>query len=575
MQRDDASVLLRRQLAECATAVERHTAVVDALSTAALEEATQQPPLSGWLVAAGRVAAAAPDALDPNPPRLWFDLTEFGADATGQEDCSAALSAALHAASAAGGGATVLIPAGSYRVASPVLVSELDPEPELESDLDGVMDSGSPLSCAVHLVGEGPQHSQLLWEAPEGWQLLPAAATTAAAGGGTAADARRRWWRPSQSQSSFPIALASHGLVLVQLSIRCAAEGGTAATAAAVARTARVIRSELLQQRGGSGSSSGIDMPTAARRLPIARYDVRLQCAEILGKNADGFDPSSLQQREVLLAAEVEAAGAEQQGQGSVARCRMQHAKQRDHSMPQNLKRGCAVCDHSARAHNAAMLLQAYESWLAGATAADAGDLGAAAAAFGQAGAAAAAAGEEVEAGLLWSNCAECLIRRGLPEHTDAALDALRKAMQYWPGHGDSRRRLAFVAEKQQVQTQAAATAATNGGDGGGGATVSPAAATAGGGGGGGGCCDLDVSFFGFQRTGAKALSHLAGDLYGAAAELEAALALGSARAVWRHADSRTPREIRMGGSSALNVAVPNGTYFTYAQIKSRIYLRT
>ena len=58
---------------------------------------------------------------------------------------------------------------------------------------------------------------------------------------------------------------------------------------------------------------------------------------------------------------------------------------------------------------------------------------------------------------------------------------------------------------------------------------------------------------------GAKALSHLAGDLHGAAAELEAALAFGSPRAVWCHADSRTPREIRMGGSSALNVAVPNG----------------
>jgi hypothetical protein len=58
---------------------------------------------------------------------------------------------------------------------------------------------------------------------------------------------------------------------------------------------------------------------------------------------------------------------------------------------------------------------------------------------------------------------------------------------------------------------------------------------------------------------GAKALSHLAGDLHGAAAELEAALAFGSPRAVWCHADRRTPREMRMGGASALNVAVPNG----------------
>lgn len=58
---------------------------------------------------------------------------------------------------------------------------------------------------------------------------------------------------------------------------------------------------------------------------------------------------------------------------------------------------------------------------------------------------------------------------------------------------------------------------------------------------------------------GAKALSHLAGDLHGAAAELEAALAFGSPRAVWCHADRRTPREMRMGSHSALNVAVPNG----------------
>ena len=194
MQRDDGSVLLRRQLSECSVAADRHAAAVEALRRAAVEEATAQPPRSGWLVVAGSCESSlGREPPDPNPPRLWFDLTDFGADPTGTDDCSAALSAALDAASTAGGGATILVPAGRYLIERPVLEPEPDPEA-----------LGTPLSAPVHLIGEGSQHSELLWEAV-GWQLL-----AAPGGGGTA---RARWQGAEQHGSSFPLALASHGLV--------------------------------------------------------------------------------------------------------------------------------------------------------------------------------------------------------------------------------------------------------------------------------------------------------------------------------------------------------------------------
>ena len=120
---DDSSVLLRRQLSDCETALHRHTAAV-----AALELAAQPPPASAdchiglqtcngsdgsssiWIVAAGE--NAQPSAVDPNPPRLWLDLRSFGARGNGVADDSVVLSACLHAATIGGrGGATIFIPA--------------------------------------------------------------------------------------------------------------------------------------------------------------------------------------------------------------------------------------------------------------------------------------------------------------------------------------------------------------------------------------------------------------------------------------------------------------------------------
>lgn len=436
MQRDDGSVLLRRQLSECSIAAERHTAAAAALHLAALEESTEQPPRSGWAVVAGRERSVAEPALDPNPPRLWFDLSEFGADPTGREDCSAALSAALDAASRAGGGATIFVPAGSYRIACPVL----DPVPDPETPATV---AGAPLSAAVHLIGEGLHHSELLWEAV-GWQLL-----AAPAGG---AGAREHWQRAKHDESNFPFALACHGLVLVHLSVCGTASASNCSGAQQEVHAARRHRVDLLNAEHEADSQCTASQRT---RPALMRYDVRLQHAQISGFRSDEFDRST--------AVSVMTDDKSQP-------CQLLHAKQRDQSMPQNLKRGCAVCSHTARARTARMLLRAYEGWLAGADATATGDLAGAAAEFGEAATAAAAAGESIEAAVLYSNQAECMIRLG--EYTGAAL-ALQGALQHWPDHGDSKRRLKYVAD---VQAQ----------------TVSAA---------GGSCCELDLKFFGFERT--------------------------------------------------------------------------
>lgn len=435
MQRDDGSVLLRRQLSECSIAADRHAAAVDALRRAAVEEATAQPPRSGWLVVSGSCedSLGRREPPDPNPPRLWFDLTDFGADLTGTDDCSAALSAALDAASNAGGGATILVPAGRYRIACPVL------EPEPASKAHSTVAS-APLSAPVHLIGEGSQHSELLWEAV-GWQLL------AAPGGGTAT---ARWRRAEQHGSSFPLALASHGLVLAQLSVRGTTTRGSSAGAEEKALAARSHRV------GSFHAKTQCDTKGRAAAIPM-RYDVRLQHAQIVGFRTEEFDRSPAIQATV---------------DENPRPCQLLHAKQRDQGIPQNLKRGCAVCNHTARAYNARMLVRAYERWLNGAEAAAAGDLHGAAAEFGEAATSAAAAGEPVEAGLLWSNQAECLIRGD--DYSGATL-ALRRALQHWPEHGDSKRRAKFVMEPQ-VQ-KVSETGRSNG------------------------CCELDLKFFGFERT--------------------------------------------------------------------------
>eukprot|EP01043_Picozoa_sp_COSAG02_P022337 COSAG02_NODE_1158_length_14185_cov_21.954778_15_plen_447_part_00 len=438
MQRDDGSVLLRRQLSECSIAAERHTAATAALHVAALEESTEQPPRSGWVVVAGRERSESEPALDPNPPRLWFDLSEFGADRTGQEDCSAALSAALDAASRAGGGATILVPAGSYRIACPVQ------DPETDPDTPATV-AGAPLSAAVHLVGEGLHHSELLWEAV-GWQLL-----AAPAGG---ASARDRWQRAKRDESSFPFALACHGLVLVHISVCGTASATNCSGAQQEVHAARRHRVGLLN--AGNETTADSQCAASQRTRPVVmRYDVRLQHAKVSGFMSDEFDLS--------IAAAVTTDDKSQP-------CQLLHAKQRDHSMPQNLKRGCAACSHTARARTARMLLRAYEGWLAGADATASGDLAVAAAEFGEAASAAAGAGESIEAAVLYSNQAECMIRLG--EYSGAAL-ALQGALQHWPDHGDSKRRLKYIADVQEQ-------------------TVSVAGSS---------CCELDLKFFGFERT--------------------------------------------------------------------------
>jgi hypothetical protein len=283
------------------------------------------------------------------------------------------------------------------------------------------------------------RHSQLLWEAI-GWQLL-----AAPAGG---ASAMERWQRAEQDGSSFPLALASHGLVLVHLSICGTAPRISCSGAQGEVLAARHRRVDLLNAENEA-------TPDDPKTRSLVRYDVRLQHTQVSGFRPDEFDLSP-------------AVGVMADDKSTP--CQLLHAKQRDHSMPQNLKRGCAVCSHTARAHTARMLLRAYEGWLAGADASATGDLASAAVKFGEAATAAAAAGESVEAGVLQSNQAECLIRLG--EYKGAAR-ALQGALQHWPDHGDSIRRLKHVAEVQGKNTSAAGCS----------------------------CCQLDLNFFGFERT--------------------------------------------------------------------------
>ena len=423
----------------------------------------------------------------------------------------------------------MLLPAGRYRVATPPC--------DLNLEAEVATDAGVPLPCAVHILGEGEGQTELVWEAA-GWQLL-----AAEAGG-------QQWQRAAHS--TFPFALATHGLVLALITFTdqpatdttlapastapapaaaaapaapAAARGSGAAAAATPTHRRRSCNNPFESPRSDDAAERNhrlerLDPPSALDPTPV-RYDVRLQSARLCGFRVRDFDPP--------LAAAFSVDGASE-------RCQLWRAKQRDqHRSPQNLKRGCAACTHAAKAKGARELLRAYDGWLTGGDATREGDLLGAAAAFERAAVAATEAGEDVEAGLLWSNRAECLLR--LSDYGPARA-TLQKALQHWPEHGDSHRRLAFIdlAEEEPEEDTAERTTL--------------------------GCCEIDVNFFGFERTGAKALGQLAGDLYGAAAELEAALSLGGGggtQAVWLHADLWSPREIRMGGGCALNVSIPNG----------------
>ena len=221
-----------------------------------------------------------------------------------------------------------------------------------------------------------------------------------------------------------------------------------------------------------------------------------------------------------------------------------------------------------------------------------------------------------MEAAVLWSNRAECLLRVRLqPERHDdgastaaadhcnaasgggsgcLAREACERALRLWPQHRESQVRLGYChhRQRQDMRQRQCGGDSDDGYDdplaGGGSLPCSGWAAARG----TSGCCEIDDAFFGAERTAGTALAQLSGELHGAATELEAALALLSssasaaaaaaaadddddeeehsqqrcaaavARAVqglWQHADARTPRERAMGwGAVGLNVAVPN-----------------
>eukprot|EP01045_Picozoa_sp_COSAG04_P030912 COSAG04_NODE_5533_length_1580_cov_1.754220_1_plen_267_part_01 len=248
-----------------------------------------------------------------------------------------------------------------------------------------------PLSAGVHIVGEGCGRSVLVWEAA-GQQLL------AVAGGGRP---RQRWRRATRQGGCFPLALATNGLVLCALSL-CAAPS-TGAHANRLGRLAALARPEPEpgEPEPEPEPEPGPEPDGYSPRSAVARYDVRLQAAVLQGFDLCAFDPVSLPPTSTITTA-------------CTPRC--VERRKIGSGLPQPLKRPCGVCVHAIRARSAQQLLAAFDGWIAGVQQSHDGRLAAAAATFRQAALAAEAVQDDAlrtEAAVLWSNAAECLLRRG------------------------------------------------------------------------------------------------------------------------------------------------------------------
>jgi hypothetical protein len=199
---DSTEPLLLRRLRDSEEALQRHTRAVERLehllcgsASGGRDDSSSSLRSHRWLVVAGSSRPSNCEPADPNPPRLWFDLTSFGADPTGRCDSAEALSTALAAASAGRGGATIYIPAGTYRLYPPA------------ARPTGQLGGGSALQFGVHIRGDGVGRTVLEWVQPEtprqvGWQLLVAGAPSPP----------EQRWRLAR-EGAFPLAVETNNLV--------------------------------------------------------------------------------------------------------------------------------------------------------------------------------------------------------------------------------------------------------------------------------------------------------------------------------------------------------------------------
>jgi hypothetical protein len=312
----------------------------------------------------------------------------------------------------------------------------------------------------------------------------------------------------------------------------------------------RSLRQQASAEDGSVAASAAVAVePEPEPEYIVARYDVRLQDCELQMVVSEAFDvPPS--------APSLTAEGDRRRGGGggggeedeeaceavaaAAARTAQQHRAAAHQAAAQCSRRHCAVCAHGRMRRRAQRLVGLYRGWLDGVSATRSGLLDDAAAAFRRAAQLASAVGEVEASAALWSNSAECVLRCSpRREHggegassVEVARHAVDQALSLSPGHDDS------LARRRFLDTESEATSAW-------GARYQ------------GGCCAIDTKYLGAQRTGGGALAQLAGEVHGAATELEAAASLGAevSAQLWRHVRALTPRELSSGavGVPAMN----------------------